>query len=382
MRGLRIATIAGFEIHVQLGWLLVVAIIAALSTAQVGEVAPDLAGPAGWLIVGIAALGFFGSAVAHDLAHAVVARRRGLVVSAVQVSFFGGATPDEPVARRPMDDLAIAAAGPAVNILLGVALLLVSTGASAASGQLALAAGSLFGVLAILNLLIGGLNLVPAYPLDGGRIVRDIAWRRTGDLTRGWRAAAAAGRLSAFSLIGAGLVVAAGGDITNGAFVAISGWFLFLSARAIRDRIEVDQLIGDLTVGDALERDVPAVTPSLTLDTFAAQLLGEGSPTTVVPVVADERLVGVVGVGQVRRVRPSTWATKRVADVMVRPPRLVQLSATDSLLSGFERIRRARADGLPVSGPDGLLGMLTLRSIGGAVRARREARAAGTTSDA
>jgi CBS domain-containing protein len=232
------------------------------------------------------------------------------------------------------------------------------------------AVGSFLGVVAVLNLLLGFVNLVPAYPLDGGRLVRDAGWWRTGDQRIGWAISARIGRLTALMLLGFGLLTAAIGDIGNGAFIALSGWFLYLSARAIRERLRIDELIGDLRVGDALERDVPSIGPGLTLDTLAQQVLGEETPTTVVPVMRDGELLGVVGVAQVRRVRPSQWPNTRVEEAMLKPPRLVTLAPDDTLLSGFERIRRARSDGLPVVGPEGLLGLLTLRSIGRIVSQR------------
>jgi Zn-dependent protease len=370
MRGLPIARIAGIEVQVQLAWVLVLALVAALALAELGEAAPDVAEPVRWLLAGLVALGFFASAVAHDIAHAIVARRRGVTVRAIVVSFFGGAAPDEPAATRPADDLVIAASGPAVSLGLGVVLSLAAIGASTVSGPVGAMAVPLLGVVGVLNLLLGGVNLVPAYPLDGGRIVRDLAWRRSGVERTGWRAAARSGRYTAFLLLGSGLLVALAGDVTNGAFVALTGWFLFLSARAVGERLRVDELIGDLHVVDAIERDVPSVGPGLTIDTFAAQLLGGESTTTVVPVMRDHELLGVVGISQVRRIRERDWPTTRVEDVMLRPPRLAMLTPDGTLLSGFERIRRARADGLPVVGSEGLLGILTLRSIGAIVRER------------
>jgi len=370
LRGLPIARIAGVDVQVQIAWILVLALIAALARAQVAEAVPAASEPVRWFLAAIVALGFFASALVHDVSHALMARRRGVHVQAVVVSFFGGAAPDEPAADRPTDDLAIAAIGPAVSLGLGAILSLAAIGLAGLGGPIGDAAGPLLGVLGVLNLLLGGVNLVPAYPLDGGRLVRDLAWRRSGDERTGWRAAARSGRYTAFVLLGGGLIAMAAGDLTNGAFIALSGWFLFLSARAIKERIRVDELIGDLHVGDALERDAPTVRPGLTIDTFAEQLLGEESPTTVVPVMRDEELLGVVGIAQVRRVRRSDWPTTRVEDVMLKLPRLVTLSPNDTLLSGFERIRRVRADGLPVVGPDGLMGLLTLRSIGAIVRER------------
>ena len=370
MRGLSIGRIAGVEIQVQLTWILVLALIAALAFAQLQEAAPSVAEPVRWLLAGLVALGFFASAVAHDLAHAIVARRRGVVVRQILVSFFGGAAPDEPAASRARDDFAIAAIGPLVSLLLGLVLVLGYVGLTAIGGPLADAGAPLLAVIGVLNLLLGGVNLVPAYPLDGGRLVRDAAWWRSGNERTGWFVAARIGRLTALALLGLGLVVVALGDAGNGAFIALSGWFLFLSARAIKERVRVDDLIGDLHVGDAIEADVPAVGPGLTLDTFAQQLLGEETPTTVVPVMRESELLGIVGVAQVRRIPESRWTNTRVEDVMLKPPRLVTLAPDDTLLSGFERIRRARSDGLPVIGPDGLVGLLTLRSIGAIVRER------------
>ena len=376
MRGVPILRIAGIEIQVQLAWILVLALIAALAMSQLQQVAPDLPTGLRWLLAGLVALGFFASAVAHDLAHAIVARRRGVEVRHVVVSFFGGAAPDEPSAATGRDDFVIAAIGPAVSLLLAVVLGVGFVAAELISGPIGDAVAPLLLVIGVLNLLLGAVNLVPAYPLDGGRLVRDAGWWRTGDQRTGWAIAARIGRLTAMMLLGIGVFVAAIGDIGNGAFIALSGWFLFLSARAIRERLRIDDLIGDLHVGDALERDVPAIGPSLTLDTLAEQVLGDETPTTVVPVMRDAELLGVVGVAQVRRIRPSQWPSTRVEDVMLKPPRLITLAPEDTLLSGFERIRRARSDGLPVIGPDGLLGLLTLRSIGRIVSKRMGASAA------
>ena len=370
MRGVPIMRIAGVEVQVQVAWILVLALIAALAMSQLQQAAPALHESVRWVLAGLVALGFFGSAVAHDLAHALMARRRGVVVRQIVISFFGGAAPDEPAATRGRDDFAIAVIGPIVSLLTGVVLVVAAAGAASLGGAVAEAAAPLLGVIGVLNLLLGGVNLVPAYPLDGGRLVRDAAWWRSGDEKTGWRVAARVGRLTAFALLGIGFIVVALGDVGNGAFLALSGWFLLLSARAIRERVRVDELIGDLRVADALELNVPAIGPGLTLDTFADQLLGEETPTTVVPVMHDDELLGVVGVAQVRRVRQSRWPNTRVEDVMLKPPRLVTLSPDDTLLSGFERIRRARSDGLPVVGPEGLVGLLTLRSIGAIVRER------------
>jgi CBS domain-containing protein len=232
-------------------------------------------------------------------------------------------------------------------------------------------------VLAVLNLILGLVNLIPAYPLDGGRIVRAFAWRRTGVERDGWRAAAAAGRTMSVLVIVGGAALIFVGEVTNGAMVVLSGWFLRLSARAIEERVKVNDLIGDLSVGDVMERDGPTVRPGLTVDTFAEQLLDVEVPVTAIPVLAGEEVVGILGVRQVRRLRAGDRQTARVEDAMVKPPKLPMLAPGDPLVAGAERLQRAGLDGLPVLEDGRLAGVLTRRSIGLVVKARTDARRAG-----
>ena len=374
MIGVPVARVVGIEVRLQVGWVLVVALVAALAAVQVAEVDPAVEPVVQWLLGGVVALGFLASALVHDLSHAVLARRRGVEVRAIVISFFGGATPLDPSSPNPGDDLAIAIAGPAVSIAVGGVLAIGATALGGWGGTAALVAAQVLAVLAVLNLVLGLVNVVPAYPLDGGRIVRAIAWRRTGNVRDGWRAAATAGRIVGTVVIVAGLAVLLVGEVTNGLMIALSGWFLLLSARAIRERVRVDDLIGDLVVGAVMERDTPTIHPGLTVDTFAGQLLDGNVPTTAIPVLHDDEVVGILGVRQVQRLRPNDWATTRVEDVMARPPKLPMVGPDEGLVSAIERLQRAGLDGVPVVEDGRLVGVLTRRSIGLAIQARTDAR--------
>ena len=374
MIGVPVARILGIEVRLQLGWVLVVALVATLATAQVADVNPNAQPLVQWLLGGVVALGFFLSALIHDMSHAVLARRRGVEVSSIVISFFGGATPLDPASPNPRDELAIAAGGPAMSIALGASLALGATALGALGGTVLVVIAQVLAVLAVLNLLLGLVNVIPAYPLDGGRIVRAFAWRRTGRERDGWRAAAASGRVVATLVIVGGAVLILVGEVTNGAMVALSGWFLMLSARAIAERVKVNDLIGDLSVGDVMERDGPTVHPGLTVDTLAGQLLDGEVSTTAIPVLRDDEVVGILGFRQVRRLRPRDRATARVEDVMAKPPRLAIVGSGDGLIVAVERLQRAGLDGLPVVDGGRLVGVLTRRSIGLAVQARTAAR--------
>ena len=377
MIGVPVARLFGIEVRLQLGWVLVVALVAALAAVQVGQAEPTISAAVQWLLGGVVAAGFFVSALVHDLSHALVARRRGVEVKSLVISFFGGATPLDPASPKAGDELAIAVAGPAVSIGIGGALSLLATALGTGGEGTLLVVAQTIAVLGVLNLILGLVNVVPAYPLDGGRIVRAFFWRRAGSEKAGWQAAATSGRLVGSGIIAIGLAVILTGEFTNGAMIALSGWFLLLSARAIRERLRVDEMIGGLTVRDVMERDTPTVHPSLTVDTFASQLLDGETPTTAIPVIHDDQVVGLLGVRQVRRLRPGEWAETRVEQVMARPPRLPFLDPGDDLVAAVERLQRAGLDGLPVVSGGRLEGVLTRRSIGKAVQDRQGGTAGG-----
>jgi Zn-dependent protease/predicted transcriptional regulator len=369
VNGVPVARIFGIEIRVQLAWVLPLALVAALAVDEIQTTQPALEPLTAWGLGLMVAAAFFVSSVVHDLVHAVVARSRGVPVTAIAVSFFGGSTPLDPSSPRPADDLAIAASGPLASLAIAGASGLLAVVTGALGGSLGFLAIPLAALL-VLNTLLGGINLVPAYPLDGGRIIRAIAWQRTGSERSGWRAAATSGRISGFAALAIGVGVVLAGNTTNGAMIALSGWFLILSARTIRDRVKVEELIGDAHVRDAMEPATVTVHPGLTLDTFAAQLLDAESGTTAVPVTDGDGVVGVIGVRQVNRIRRDRWPQTRVADAMVKPPRVAFLAPDDPLPGAVAALQRANLDGLPVVEDGRLVGMVTRITVGKVVSER------------
>ena len=372
--GVPIARVGGIEIRIQLAWVLVLAFIGALAVNEIETISPEIDETTAWSLGALVAGGFFLSSIAHDLVHAFVARSRGVPVSAIAVSFFGGATPLDPMAGNASDDLAIAASGPLASLAIAGVCGVLAFGTEIAGGPLEVASMS-FATLLVLNLLLGGINLVPAYPLDGGRIVRALAWRRTGSEASGWRIAALSGRIAGFAAIALGGFLFLFLNTVDGAMVAVSGWFLILSSRAINDRMRVEELIGGLHVRDAMETSTVTVHPGLTLDTFASQLLDPGSgeaPTTAVPVTDGDQVVGLVGTRQVQRLRRDRWPSTRVSDVMVRPPRLSFIGPGDALAEAVSKLQRSNADGLPVLDAGVLVGVLSRYGVGKLVSQRMQ----------
>ncbi|MBA2315587.1 MAG: M50 family metallopeptidase [Chloroflexi bacterium] len=373
MSGWPVGRLFGFEIRIHLSWILIGSLVAVLVVSQLEANAPSIASPIKWLAGAVIAGAFFLSVLAHELGHGIVARRRGLDVGPITVFFFGGSASFQLESDRPRDEAAVAIAGPIVSLVIGAVLAIVGVLARTSRDDTLQAVGLVALVLASLNLILGAANLVPAYPLDGGRLVRAVFWARTGDERRGARAAAASGRYVGWILVGGGLAIILLGQTADGLMLGLSGWLLGSASRAINRRLAVQELIEDVRVGDVVDREVTSVSPQLTVDTFAERLM-EGGEGSALPVVRDDQVVGVVGSAQLRRVGRKSWATTRAEDVMIGPPSMAALAPGDSLWSALDRLRRTGLDGLPVMEAGGLVGVITRRLIASTIQDRAKLR--------
>ena len=374
MSAIPIARIAGFEIRVHVSWIVVLAVITAIVGGRV-EPLESGAGPlVHWFVGGAVAVLFLLSALAHELGHALVARRAGVPGGPVIVYFFGGAATAGLETRRPRDEAAVALAGPLVSLAIGTAALGLAgwldptgTGPAAILGQIALLVG-------ILDLILGGANLLPAYPLDGGRLVRAVGWQRTGDPVRGLRIAAQVGRGLglALAVLGTGLILAV--DSTDGLMLALCGWLLVSTARAVERTAGVERLLEGIQVGDIMEPDGAHVPVGLTLDTFADQIVD--GQRGAVSVFDGRDLVGMLGTRQVRRVRRSRWAQTRAGDVMTRSADLPTVAPETTVRAALELLTRSGLEGLPVTVDGSVGGIVTRRAVTDAIRRAALARTA------
>jgi Zn-dependent protease/predicted transcriptional regulator len=369
MNGVPVARLFGFEIRIHFSWVLIVALIAVFVADRIGQIEPASSAALRWVVGGAIAFAFLLSVLAHELAHAIVARRRGVQVGPITVYFFGGSASFQLEADKPRDEAAIAVAGPAVSLGIGALLIAVAAVASSSPEPMAQVVAAVAVVLAALNLLLGGVNLLPAYPLDAGRLVRALVWARTGDERRGAKAAATTGRFAGWVLVGAGLVLIVLGRQSDGLMLGISGWALSSASRGITRRLAVQELLQDVRVGDVMERDVATVPPNLTIDTFADRLM-EGAGGAAVPVLRDEELLGLIGSRQLKRLGRRAWATTRAEDVMVVPPALPLVGPDETLWSALDRLRRTNLDGLPVVEGVRFLGVVTRGAIVATIQSR------------
>jgi Zn-dependent protease/CBS domain-containing protein len=372
VRGFPVARLLGTEIRVHVSWTLIAAfLVALLGGEDLPSRFPAWPSAVAWSVAVAAGAGFFAAVLLHELAHLAVARRAGAAPASVTLLLFGGVSPAERGAHTARWEAAIALAGPLASIGMGL-LALIAAGTIAAPADSGIGAQAVAQALAIVGFLssfIGLVNLAPVFPLDGSRLLRAVAWQLTGEERRGTRAAGLAGRLLGIGMMGAGVLLAFSGDAVDGILVALLGWFVRGTSGAQVRQESLDEIVAGVSVGDTMERDLPAVPPQVTLDVFAAVLSGPAA-APLVRVMSGDRLVGLIGLNELRRVGRSAWRTTQAAVAMTPADLLPPVAPGDGLQGAAVLLQAARVAGLPVIEDGQLVGVLTRHGIARVVRER------------
>src|SRR5688572_14226769 len=258
----RVGRIAGIEVRIDSSWAVIALLITYSMYLRASVLYPELSG-GGAVALGIGAtLLFFGSVLVHELAHAVVAQARGIRVQDITLFLFGGATRARVESRAPADEFLIALVGPLTSgLLAGLFGIVASLGRDVLSAPLA---GTL-GYLAWTNLILAVFNLVPGFPLDGGRLLRAAIWKATGSLARATRIASVAGLGVGWLLVAGGVAWLLAGDLVGGIWFAFIGWFLVQAARASYQELQLQQLLGGVEAEDVMAGDLVRIPPELSL---------------------------------------------------------------------------------------------------------------------
>jgi Zn-dependent protease len=377
MNGVPVARIFGFEVRLHFSWIFIIAIVTVSVVARITSIEPDINPILPWAVGLVGSLGFMATVVAHELAHAVVARGDGTPGRIVIVQFIGSPNAVDVVASSPRAEARVALAGPLVSGAIGVGGVVAAYALFAVLPALGPVADVLL-VIGVLNLVLAAVSIVPAFPLDGGRVVRAIGWAWRHDMRAGSRFAGLFGRwVGRILIIVAFAVVLAaaqlGSDIVDGIMIGLVGWFLMAYAGSVDRWLMLDRLIEGVQVSEAMEPDFETVSPQLTLDTFADSIL-DGTVGPALPVVHDEAVVGMVGASQIRAVPKRKWASTRTSDVMVGGAELPIATPDQELTRVLDDLRVSQLDGLPVLDGATLRGVVTKRSIAAIVHARATAR--------
>lgn len=366
-RARRIATIGGIDVRIDVSWLLIAAIIVWTFWSRFDAEPGIGAGVA--LGLGVAgALLFFGSVLAHELAHSIEATHRGVKVSGITLFLFGGVTESEFDVKRPRDELALTAIGPFTSLVLAAAFGLTATWAGGAGlTELALVVGH----LGWINLALGIFNLLPGAPLDGGRILRAIVWWVTDDRPKAIRIAGATGMALAALLIGFGLLqLFAPAGFLGGIWFIFIGWFLFRAAGAEMTQGQLQAALSDVTARSLIDDTTASIPADENVHSAVEHWIRVREPD-LFPVIEDGKLIGVIGIDDARDVPTEERITTPVRDAATLVAELPTIEedrpaakVIDDLI-GAERAVVATDDGEPI-------GVITRRRL--ALVAQRSAK--------
>jgi Zn-dependent protease/CBS domain-containing protein len=354
MRSFRLFRIAGIDVSVHPSWLVVFGLITwSLATGYYPVVLRDASPTLHWVLGAISALLLFAAVLVHELAHSLVARVQGLDARSITLFIFGGVSNIGGESPRPRVEFLVAIVGPLASFAIaGLAWL----GAMAApSGS---AADAVLAYLAVVNGILGLFNLIPGFPLDGGRVLRSVVWQATGSLRRATEVAGAAGTIVAYGFLVLGFVQVLNGNVLQGIWTAAIGWFLQGASAASVAQVRLEEALRGMRVTEILRPDPGAVPPSLSVaDLIEAYLVPQNR--RAMPVTDDGRLLGIVTLGDIRDVPPDRRATTPVGTVMGGRDGLVTVTPASSLAAALEALGRGDYEQVPVVENGRLVGMLT-----------------------
>jgi Zn-dependent protease/CBS domain-containing protein len=355
---LTLFSIRGIPVRVHASWLAVYGLIAwSLAVGYFPQALPELRQATHWVSGLVAALLLFVSVFLHELSHSLVALRLGIPVSAITLHIFGGVSELSREPDRPQSELAIAIIGPLTSFAIAAAVLLL--GALVPVGAVV---GAVMQYLALVNVVVGVFNLVPGFPLDGGRVLRAALWKTKGDLAWATRIASGAGSIFGLVLMGLGVWRALGGEFLGGLWFVVIGLFLRQASTASYQQLMIRRALGGRTVADVMAREVVHVAPELTVETLVNDYFWRHHVSSF-PVVDDGRPLGLIGIHDLGRLPRERWPESRVREVMRPLTDTLVASPQESLWLALEKVSRNGIGRLAVVDRGRLAGYLSVKDI-------------------
>ena len=329
-----------------------------------------------WASAVVAALTFFSSILLHELAHSLMAKREGLPVSSITLFIFGGVSALGGEPSTPGQEFRVAIVGPLVSFVLAGAF-----GAAALAGELSDASGeppaAIAFYLAIINLAVGVFNMMPGYPLDGGRVLRAALWARGRNLLVATRRASLAGQGLSFGLIAIGVVSILAGNFIGGAWFIVIGWFLRNVSEASYQQLLFRSTLEGTAVGELVNREFDPAPPDMDLNTLVQEfMLAKGQ--RCVPIVAGAELLGLLTMRDLRRVPREEWAATAVFKAMTPREKLYVVDVREDITEAMQVMAREGVHQLPVLEGGLFIGFVTRADVLRLMQLRSELGPAGS----
>jgi Zn-dependent protease/CBS domain-containing protein len=369
---IKIGTVFGVELGLHYSWLVIALLITFSLAAQFHAENRNWSEAQVWAIAIITGVLFFACLFAHELSHAMVAKARGLPIHKITLFLLGGVAQIE---REPSDaktEFWMAIVGPFTSGVLGLILLALAWLSGWVPRTSPATPGTALLVwLGYINLALAAFNMIPGFPLDGGRVLRAILWWGMGDAERSTRVAARVGQAIAVVFIGLGILRFFQGAGLGGLWIAFIGWFLLQAAGATYLQLQAGTLLRGLRVKDVMSTDYQSVDPNTSLQEFVhEQLLRTGRRCFLV--VENDRLLGLITPNEVRAVEPQAWPHTSVREVMRSADKVHFVSRDMSAIEALETMGREDINQLPVMTDGRVEGIVTRAHVLQVLRSRAE----------
>jgi len=367
--GFRIGRILGIPIYLHGTWIFIFVLITTLLAAQFAQEHPQWSQTQHWAAALATSLLFFASVLFHELSHSMIARIYKIRVASITLFFFGGVARITREPAKPIQEFNIAVAGPLSSFFLA-AVFLGLTQFFPKTDML----GALSLWLCRTNAALAGFNLLPGFPLDGGRIFRAAVWGITKDFSRATRLAGAAGKLVAYGMIVYGVAHAIRGEL-GFLWYCLIGYFLLSAAQESVAQVAIREALSGLHAADVMSNEVPTMPRDISLEEYGQEVARTGRRCHLI--TTGDRLVGMMNVHTLNSVRREDWPNMSVQAVMIPREKILWAAPEEPLLSLLERLLNADVNQMPVvSGSDGdgahIIGMVTRDSILRVMQARSE----------
>ena len=345
---LRIGRIAGIDIQIHWSWFAIFALLIwSLATGFFKDVGgDDWSSGERWVAAVVTTVLFFLSVLLHELSHSLVAKRLGMTVSSITLFLFGGVSSLTQEPESAKDEFHIAIVGPLTSFVLA-AILGVAFGVFLYAGEESSVPGAICGYLAFINLAVGIFNMLPGYPLDGGRVLRSALWARSRNVLKATRWAATGGTYIAFLLFALGGLSILFGGFVQGVWFIIIGWFLRNSSDQAYQQVLLKNTLQGTKVGDVVNRAYVSVPPDMSVQQLVTEyILGQGQRCIAIVVAGD--LLGLVTMSDLRALPAEQWPTTSVFRAMTPRERLLVVSPDDDIAKALEMMAAHNIHQLPV----------------------------------
>lgn len=363
---IRLGRVFGIEIGLDYSWFIVLALVTWSLAAHYFPMNYRWPTAAYWAVGLITSLLFFASVLAHELGHSVVALRKGIPVRAITLFLFGGMARITKEPTRPRDEFLIAIAGPIVSVALGLLFYLLH---SSAFPDQPLAALALW--LSWINLSLAIFNLIPGFPLDGGRVLRSAVWALTGSFRRATRVASIAGRVIAYGFIALGLLIAFAGSWMSGLWLIFIGWFLGRAALSSYRQVALREQLAGVTAREIMLTDCPPVSSTLTLSQLVHAYILKDTRHCF-PVVEEGKILGIITLQHVKAVPQGQWATTTVGQAMTPLEQAQKVRPDQDLVEVLETMAEGDLSQLSVVEDGKFVGMIPRDRLLAVLRVRAE----------